>query len=493
MVRQNMKILIIMLIAIIAAAGNLYASPVSLVSPQFEATAGQFRSDADFLLNLRGYDNVDFEKWFGVISFHGNPSEFSQTSMAQFGFATRFNEVYTGFYFGGNTWNLQPHEYAERRENFFGDQKTMKSYSALPTIITTYTPRNEAAVLFGFADMGLRLSFASTYRSRSLSEDFKADTDFYKSFVDVHGSLNPELAWGMAKPIMITEDKGIRPHLYINADIFRDYWKQEQYTTASGTSGKRVEKSNNSLTLNVTAAMGGWSLKGDDNFDFGFDLWYGFGMVRYNNEYAYQDGGNYLVGKDFKGTVNGNDFQGKGSMSHSLTPYLYGYYIGEKIILSSELGLGFSYKNNTESVFRFKTGSEALGTLVKDGLDETTTTIGFNPTISLGMQWGIVPDKFFLNAGGSINLGSMNFNTTETLTFVQGEKDSANPLVKEINNTFENASTSLSIGFTFFPAQYISFQAICGVDSITNNVNIFDTNAARGLGVFSKILATVKF
>ena len=126
----------------------------------------------------------------------------------------------------------------------------------------------------------------------------------------------------------------------------------------------------------------------------------------------------------------------------------------------------------------------------KEGDTVATRTFSFAPSLSLGFKWAIVPEKFFLNGGGSIGFfrddtftqpGLLSFATT-----TEGDD-------KDINNTFGAARSTLSLGFTFYPIPNLGFQAMAGVDIETNNVSTFDTSAARGLFAFSKILVTLKF
>ena len=492
MVRKKMARVLAALIALLPLAGlSLYGeSPHFIESPQRIATAGQFFSDTDLFMDPHSYADLEFGKWFGAISFHGNHDDFRNTSMAQLGFAVKFGGLYMGLYYAGNTWNIQPHEYMEINEpaGFFPSVKSMRSYTDLPLYVgsAANTPRNEASVLIGFADMGIRLSFISTHWSRKLDEDFKANANYYKSFSTEKGSLNPEIAWGMARELV--DGRGIKPHAYVDLDIYRDYVKYERYTSASQTAGEYIGNSDNHIKLGFTAALGGFSLLNQNDFDFGVDLWYTLGLTMYDNEYNYTASGIYQIGKNLKGRYDGTNMTEESEHNHLITPYLYASWSGEKLALSAELGLEFGFGGNKTTAKALKTGNDD-GTLVKDGPDDSTSYFAFSPVLSVGMKWEIVAGKFFLNAGGGIGLGILKFTTSETVSYVQDVED-ASSAVKKIENTYEPASTALSIGVTLNPSVNLSVQAICGVDT-GNIVTVFKDGS--GLAVFSGILVTVKF
>jgi len=490
MFRQNINFYIIAVILLVIATG-VHAGPNFITSPQKEATAGQFWSDADLFMSPGRYSALEFNKIFSVVSFYGNHADFGNNSMAQLGAATKFGNLYTAFYYGGNALNIAPHIYTETQNPFFGS-KTIRSYQIEPgDDFDGFNPRNEIAVLFGFADMGFRVSFVSTYQVRNLNEDIVVRmSEYYKSFQNEYGSLNPEIAWGMTKDLTPI---GIKPHVYLDVDFFRDYKKYEEYSGSSpadGTYGEFVERSNNMINLGLTAAMGAINLVKNDSFTLGLDLWYSLRMSLFDNEYSYLEDSKFKIG-NIKGVYDFFDdvLEERSEIRHSVTPYLFAFLPGERISFSAELGLGLGFGSFISTEVGILAGSSGAS-LEKNGLDISTSWIGFNPTLKLGMQWAIVPQKFFLNAGSHISFGSFTLGTIETSSYVNGAKDSDVPDTKEIVSLFNGASTSLNIGVTFNPSINLSLQAMCGVDAGTNDISIFDTG---GLAAFSKILVSLKF
>jgi len=501
---------------LLAAGGSLYASPFLFTSPQKAATSSQIWSDVDKFISVGKYAQVDFDRWFGAVSFsNGDFPHSTLTRVAQFGFATKLDSLYIAFYYGGNGLNLPLHTY---REDADGKKiYTENSSLYLPTTGTSVPyPYNEFSLLLGVADMGFRLSFATDYRSRE-EKDFAVGTSTltdYSSFIDEDGSLNPQLAWGMTKALI--PNVGLRPHVYLDFDFYRNSTKFDRGsgiefggnqigTVPNPTPPPANEPvysnfSSNHLGLGLTAAAGGLSLYKDNGFDFGVDLWYFLNFRLFDNQYSTAPG--ELV--DFKGKfrniqslpVDPSDlsqgyyilyFFDTDYSNHRLLPEVYASWSDEekKLALYAKLGLGLTLNSSTISVMDLQpTGA------VKQGPETITTTFSFNPTLDLGLQWAIVPEKFFLNVGSKISF--LSFDLKSGVTDEYSNDTKGDNTVTDINNSFGQAATELKVGLTFNPTENLGFQAMCGVNTTTNNVSVFDTSAS-GLAVFSKIIATVKF
>ena len=463
------------------AGGNLYASPYLFTSPQKEATATQFWGDADFFISPSGYTNVEFDKWFGAVSFQ---TEFNSltTNMMQLGFATRFSGLYLGAYYGGNT-------FAMARDVTYDEEDGKRVYrnpSYIDVKSFAGTPHNEASLLIGVADMGFRLSYVHSYRSFK-RDDFNvgaaAPYTNYKSYKDEYGSINPEIAWGMARELI--PGVGLQPHAYIDLDFFRDY------RISDNGSGEVIDHSNNEFTLGFTAATGYLSFFNQNSFDFGLDVWYTLNLKTFGNKRSTAPGDIVSFKGKYTSEVDPNDptlgnYYDISYNGHWLTPYLYAGWSGEKLELSAELGLefGLSGRKNRGLIF---SGSDERWS----GNDTKAFGFSFVPTLNLGLKWGIVPEKFFLNAGSGISFFYLGINKATVDTYVNNNK--SGDTVKTTNNSFDGASTRLMLGFTFYPTVNLGVQAMSGVDISSNNVNVFNTNTAAGLAVFSKIMVTVKF
>jgi len=478
------KVLIAAVILFTAAGGALYSGPNLVISPQRQASAGQFWSDADLFVDPRGYTALEIDHMFALVSF-------DNSQMAKIGFSKWLGSLYLGVYYGGNMLNMVPHNYTKQTagDAFFLSGREMRVYTAMPGYTSGNLPENNLSLLFGFLDMGVRLSFKSTYWNRTINEDFTVLGNYYKSFKDEYGSINPELAWGMTKELI--PGLGIKPHIYLSVDFFRDYQRLEQYISAAEVQ-ERLSKSNNVTTFELTAAMGALTLAAKETFEFGVDLWYNLSLPIYNNEYMYMDGTNAKIAGGYNGLYGGQagGFAELSENRHVVTPYLYASWSGERITLSAELGLGlgFGWSRNTAMTLIANSGD-----LEKNGVESKKSYFEFTPALCLGMQWAVVPEKLFLNAGGELSFGNITLSSAESKEFENG-KEKENTSAKTVDNVFSSALSTLSLGLTFNVTNNVSFQANCGV-AANNVVNIFKSDSVGGSGfaVFSGILATVKF
>ncbi|MCL2139456.1 MAG: hypothetical protein FWH41_08005, partial [Treponema sp.] len=418
----------------------------------------------------------------GAVSFQ---TEFKSltTNMMQLGFATRLGGLYLGAYYGGNT-------FAQWREQTYYEEDGKRVYRNPWDIeVSNYPgePHNEASLLLGVADMGFRISYVHSYRSFKRDDFNVGSLGSYTSYVtykDEYGSINPEIAWGMARELI--PGRGLQPHVYIDLDFFRDY------RISDTGSGDDIDHSNNEFTLGFTAASGYFSFFNQNGFDFGIDVWYTLNLKTFGNKYTLTPGGDIVSFKGKLITDPADPFAGRYDVSynaHWLTPYLYAGWSGEKLELSAELGFefGFSGRRNRGLLL---SASDQLW----DGADTKVFGFSFAPTLNLGLKWGIVPEKFYLNAGSGISFfgeGGLGVDKLTIDTYVSNGK--VGDTVKATNSFFDGALTRLMLGFTFYPTVNLGVQAMSGVDISSNNINVFNTGTAAGLAVFSKIMVTVKF
>lgn len=482
--RTNRKLLIAA--AFVLVGSGLYASPLFFSSPQKQATATEIWSDADLFLSTRGYAGVDFDKFFSFISFQNRDLSFSgETGMMQLGFATRFGDLYTALYYGGNTLALPLNTYTEKDgKRYYGSAPPLFRRSGT----TEKVPHNEGALLIGVADMGFRLAFASEYNSNNL-KDIVVGTQQFNSYQEEYGHLNPQIAWGMTKELI--PDMGLKPHVYVDLDFMRDYKKTDEINF-----GDAVDHSNNDFTLGITAVTGSLALVKINNFEFGVDLWYTLNLKLFNNEYSAPDG----TVVPYKANTKGYNESGKwvdlgyyrtDYAENYLTPYLYASWSGDRIELSGELELELGVTSEKGSEF-----IEGPSALIKDGASFKSTTFAFTPTFYLGMQYAIVREKLFLNVGSKIKILSLSSEGKSIDTY--NNDNQVGDTKNEYTNNFTGASTELKVGLTYNITRNVGFQAMCGVGINTNNMaSMFGTGNTvgntDGLAVFSQLMATVKF
>ncbi|MCL2762876.1 MAG: hypothetical protein FWD36_06710 [Treponema sp.] len=527
------------IILLLVMGWTIHASPVLITSPQSQATAGQFGSDADNLLSTRYYNYIDFNQFFSVVSYTAGVTgetfpagRYSPAEAAKLGVAARFGDLYTALYYGGNAWEYLGFMSPGRSMFDYTVQdingKTMKIYQGLPFLNENNVPRNynETALLIGIADMGFRLSYVHTLQSVKLNEDFATGIGSHYEFYEYYknsrfelGHINPGIAWGMARDLI--PGKGIRPELKVDLDFFRNVMESEMYKkdyntfpaeVLRETKGREIFRSQNTFSLGINAAAGGFTLRQKDGFRLGTDLEYGFNFsTPLGNEYSYPVAedefgeGTYRTkkldpGYDFR--TSGNVFNKINKTTHTVTPSMGVSWEGDNIKLSSRFGLGITIAEEKKEELTFRAGNimetSGDGKYVKNNKSTDLSSFSFEPTLDLGMQWTIIPDTLFLNAGSKISFGNPYWVTEETKDYALGtlkkssEKNIRNTEATTVSQT-DGAKTVLSLGLTFRLYEHVEFQAVCGVISGQNNVNMFKFDAGDGFFNFANILLSVRF
>ncbi|MDR0487557.1 MAG: hypothetical protein LBG91_04850, partial [Treponema sp.] len=167
---------------LLSAVAGLWAqnTPAGILeSPQSTSSQGRYRSTADNFIRTDAYGDVKFDKFFAYTSFYPG-----STSRASLGFATKVGSAYLGLYYGGNFWSgIQPWNSTEVDQDFKDAKKTFPTYTTAPEYSNANTTTdNRFAVLIGAANMGFRLSYASTYQSFKGEDIYDSTNDtFFKS------------------------------------------------------------------------------------------------------------------------------------------------------------------------------------------------------------------------------------------------------------------------------------------------------------------------
>jgi len=192
-----------------------------------------------------------------------------------------------------------------------------------------------------------------------------------------------------------------------------------------------------------------------------------------DNEYSYLDGAKYRIqkikGYNTSGTLTENSY-----VYNSLMPTLAGSWAKDNLTLRFQLRLPISLTNEEETGMDGTTGS-----LIKDGSFAKTSFFSFAPQLRLAARWIIIP-QLALNAGGSIAALPITYQ------YIDGD----NYTVRE--TMYGGVQSRLSLGVTFNVIDKLSFDAVCGVDSVNNSINVFSTGS-NGLFYFSNILASLRF
>jgi len=502
-------IVIAVLFAVITAGAFGQSVPGGFTSPQSQATQGRIRSAADDFIRPDGYTNVSFERWYSMASF-------ASTTQSTLGYATKIGELYLGAFYGGNFWtNINKPAYTEQTNEFADGSANVRVYGNELTRETTiragngtdYTnrPDNTVAVLIGIANMGFRVSFRSTYESFKTDDaaynyvaqidnpDFGdpgepefldvPETTSYKSFKTAHGLLSPQIAWSMTKNLL---EKGIKPWATLDLAFNRDYTKAETWEYGD-TAWTTTVRSANYFAPELNVGAGGFILANKNGWRTSADLEYRLRMTLYgNNEYAYVNSdGNTAVAK-FKGRNAGGLSKEKYN-DHRIRPIISTQWNGEKLRLRAKLNLNVLLTSSSSDPMV----ADASGSLDKQGTSSKTFAIGFNPTLELAAQYQLA-SRLFLNAGGLVNPGTLQRQTTKGSQYSAGS-EVADSSYKRVQTDFGNLSNQFSLGVTVNATDNLSVEANTGVsNTASNNVNIFQTDAT-GAFVFGSVLVSLKF
>jgi len=475
-------------IAILLAliAGRLYADPqMNTSSPQSDMTRGKIESDADYFMSVRNYANMDFDKWWGAVSYKTQFGDkiMANSEFAQIGFATRFGGLYTALSYRGNGFRdfgkwpgagSSVYSHSEKTEN----GRTWKVFDSMP-VLGSYANsniRNEASVLLGLADMGFGLYFASDYQS-SIVDDYIVGNFYYKSLRQEYGHINPGITWGMTRDLI--PGRGIKPQVTVDLDFYRQLQMKEDFTDNTnptiGSSGTQIEVSQNRFIPGLNLGMGAITLAKVDNFSLDVDLDYGVKLYLYENDYSYQDDAGKFQVKTLKGgsKLLGGTIAEIFQIGHSLTPSINAGWSGDRLRLGCRLSVPMTVSTTNQTDKTLKPDSTD-GSLIKNGYDSITTNYTLKPVLDLAMQWEIVPSRLFLNAGGKLSVFEAYFNTVEKAYYENDVENKTGNFDrgKYIENIFLPAETTLYLGVTFNLTANIELQAALGMDS-NNNINVF--------------------
>jgi len=504
-----------MAIAVLLAliAGRLYANPwLNTSSPQSDVTRGKFESDADYFMSVRNYANMDFNKWWGVISYKTQPiasRTYFSSQLAQLGFATRFGGLYLALSYRGDgllelgRWSGGSGSVFSHTEQTLRG-KTWKVFKTAPEL--DYRSGggpgllNEADLLLGFADMGIRLYYTTNYQSNKV-EDYAVGSDrdnmaYHKSWHEEYGHINPGITWGMTRELI--PGVGIKPQVNIDLDFFREKQMRERFVDPAdpgATEGARILFSRNKFVPGLDLGLGAITVARIDNFSLDIDLDYSLKLHLYKNDYDYMGANGKYQTKTLKwGSRDSQDtVMDIFETEHWLTPAISAGWAGERIRLACKLSVPMTAHQTDVTAKRVKAGTTD-GSLEKNGSFSTTTVYTLNPALDLAMQWDIIPSRLFLNVGGNLAIFETIFTVGDRGTY-ENDKEKADAGYTEINNRFEAASTALYVGLTFNITQNLELQAAMGVDS-NNNINVFSSSITNGRGGFlnfGNILLTLKF
>jgi len=497
-----MKKFIVLMMMIAMLAGSIFAQSMGLpnpnlfngdtvntasgggfTSPQGAATQGRIRSSADDLVRPDAFVGIRYDNWFGFTSL-------ANSSRASLGYTTKFgggeeggNPFFLSLFYTGSLWtNAHQTTFEDGRTNWLGEDKNdIRTYTA-GTSLTAASPLNQFAVLFGFADMGIRLAFTSTYKSFN-DTNFISGTEPY-DYIDIgRGIISPQLAWSMTKNLTT---KGIRPFATVDVVFSNDFDKERGFiyddVADEWTKDKDdqvINHSRNNTLIEFGAGMGGYIIADKNSWRTQVDLEYRLQYYIFDNEYLYGDN----KFSTFSGINTGDALTERSLITNRIRPILVTQWNGDRLQLRGKLDLNIDLTNNSFTPMYIK---DTNGTLGINGTTRDVSIFAFNPDLRLAARWQAAP-RLFINFGTRIN-------QTTSITTTNGDEYEDD--VKENNSSYKRTATSFgpttnqfTLGVTLNATDRLFIEATSGVGT-NNGLSVFDTAGPLN---FTSLLIGLRF
>lgn len=351
---------ILVVLALPLAAQYVQPGPSYENSNQLGATAGIFSTEVDDFMDVNWYSGVEFEKWFGMMTwdtsgtedirngdYFNNYSGYSSVDKASLGYAWKSDKAYLGLYYNGNilrldhtrTTSIQP-LYDLGTQSLTETEKKIFFYNKnIDDIWINYDydhvwsdSVNQIDALIGVGGHGFKIGFFESMAKANNPEynyNFIADpmdpmygwpehnttiikdtqdgvlryTNETAEFSYYGGYITPSIMWGTN---IKTGESVIRPYAGFALNFYSNknsHVLKPDYSTSLGTviGDDLTERyGHNNGYVEPTFTIGtriGLAPKGAINRKLGFE--YGLGIKAYNNDYS--DSG--FDGK-IKGKVN---------------------------------------------------------------------------------------------------------------------------------------------------------------------------------------------
>jgi len=465
------------------------------LSPTNTSTSGRYKTAIDDYISPQDYTSLKLNNVFTYASW-------ATTGQPQLGFAKQINDVYLAFYYKGTFWG-GVNNFASKDEivsAFMGGTASKK--------LTTYTipepldyPDNTLAVLVGFANMGIRLSFSSTYDTFKNDGNMRVESasggyNYYKKYELEHGNLVPQIKWAMSKDIL---EQGIRPYATLTLNFHRENRKVDEYTDYNKTSGDKILYSQNYFQPSLAIGLGGFTFYNENDLKASVDFDYTLKFSVYSNDYSYAlDTSAGVNSKDYVygiKTINGTwgptsatnpalVLREKSNIYNSIVPSVSCSWSSGNIGIKTKFRLNFDFDNTKTTdmnVVRDASG-KTDGSLQKEGDDETKDVFTMTPRLDIGLQYKIIPEKLTLNIGGRL-ARSVAFTTTSVKKYDTNGKEDGNGANNSKSVNFGEMTWRLYAGTMFNFNENLWLEAVTGVQ---NGVNVFGTGV-DGLFNFTSI------
>jgi hypothetical protein len=447
------------------------------VSNQRNATATLYKNDVDNYLNVNNYSAVTFEKWFGFIhgTSVGNltpiPSGGYTDNVGRFrgnlGFATNIGPLYLGLRYYGNPFQeTRDSDVLTKTPEY--DEATQQLTQLTET--TSFADKwhnstNQIDILIGVANQGIRVGFFESMAIRPtesssvrpfIKTDYQNGTIQYQNETDEYsqfgGWLRPSVQWGTKLDL---GGLTIKPRAGAAFGIFQlediDNFVPSYYTYFGETTGSKAVTygagRNNGLLQPEFTVGADIGLPKKDTLTTTITLDYTFNFDIYDNDYS---------GSGFSGTakgpvswagttiitdeyINGEKTSKTDTLTYSDNTRFYhriaprltldnavaeGLNIGLAVLLPTTITLSTEdayneTKRYTETI-TYVPDNNAQSKIVEEGtihrptgLTETTEFTIY-PSVKLGAKYALIPSRFSVNAGISLDPTAYTYTSTKT-------------------------------------------------------------------------------
>ena len=489
--------------------------------PSGEASGGRLGGWWGDIMDPGSVNGQGFDKWGGYVSFD---PDFNKGNMMALAYGMNLGGgMYISAYYGGTGFSgmFNTSFKTEDTPSDLAKYKQLKSTDLLPTYntdneVTAISQRltndNRFGVLFGVADMGFRLSYASTYNSFNekdllFTDGNEAISRFKPGLSLSTGTQNLlvsdlsaetgvrqiEFRWAMAKTLV--DGLGFKPAFQATIDIVSnnatvDIAKQEFDTLGANDPDPVTIFSQNYLQMAFALESGGITLATQDAFKFTTALNLALTLRSYDNEFSYEDEAKMKTVK-FAGINYGSGVEDNRSyLSVGIKPSFAAGWADEKVSLSGQLVLSNTITSE---------GSSYLDN-AKDKKETDTTekfTYAFAPSLNLGGSYSF-NERLTLYMGSKIDFATI---TSTKTTDVKKKYDSADPSLaveKDITTettelTFGAVSTGFKAGFSFAFTDNFILDALTGVNGFNGNKQNESASVVNDVLNFTRIMAIFKF
>lgn len=408
---------ILMLFAVTSVTAEINADIIGSPSSFTKvSTFNLFGTDVDDYLDVNSWSNVEPKKIFGYFGYN-----IGTNTNLNFGVAKQLKKVYLGTFFTGELSSFSTNASSNDADGADKSSSTLKSDD-----INAFT----VGALLGFAN-NIGAKFSVYYKPTSINNSDKTDSNDkkYSSYAD-NFVIYPEFVIGT---VFNKEKFTLTPHATLSLD------SKVNITTTNNDGTKSVTDSSVYI-LNLNAGTGiGFPVKDGVKTDIDLDASTAWSL--YALETANNDGKKTVV---FGHVDNGLKLEGKYTIGFNPLKNL-------SVKLRCELPLDFAFHSDPEY-------TDVDGTKSYAALRKNSTIINVQPDFKVALQYALLKNKVFFNAGFDFNVPTLNWTIDRNET-----KDESTVKSTAWSNSFQfktaDMNYALNCGFTALLGSKVTFDA----------------------------------